>query len=165
MRWRKEAQGHERTWVCTQVKELVFCSCKDAEIASIKQSTRLTATWTYLAFEWSLPAVFLLNRDSISKNDILYLILHSVNFSEWWYFLKSSQCFPEILIYLVLGANKESPLQVPDGGMARVRTCPNQHGAEGRAQSQLKNKWTTFLLLSGFPLCTAELLTLTNTNG
>lgn len=39
----KEVQGHERTRVCTEVKELVFCSCKDAEIASIKQSMRLTA--------------------------------------------------------------------------------------------------------------------------
>lgn len=41
MQWRKKVQGHERTW--TEVKELVFCSCKDAEIASIKQRMRLTA--------------------------------------------------------------------------------------------------------------------------
>lgn len=66
---RKEVQGRERTRVCTELKELVFCSCKDAEIASIKQSMRLTAIWTYLGFELSLPAVFLLNRDSFSKNE------------------------------------------------------------------------------------------------
>lgn len=81
------------------------------------------------------------------------------------FFLKISQCFPETLICLVLEANKEPPLQVPDGSTAHMQTRPNQCGAGGRAQSQLKNKWTAFLLLSSFLLCIAELLTLTNTNG